>query len=827
MSSPAYSEDFPTPRPPMTPGRQMQQRMVPSPISEVSDSSADWKRSHGDDFDELYDVTDDESFEVPLKCSASVKKLAEDARASSRRTSRNRYPSLIIPSPSSWPTIQKLKSAVTPMSPTGPMQVAHSPGLLSILSSRCLQVPAPSATPSLDGSMTSEEMASISCPSTPDLEGRRTVAQEWGVQLRPEALETLNHLSVAEAPAEMNTVIELQPEIEMAEVQQARPLHTLNTTDESDEAPFSPLSVPSPGGFFSSLGGSARDTWSSVARQPEPLVPSTCVAEQFYGVPWRQSSDEPVPRTIEVTLEPADEPSTAKLTLLSGSTEVEVPEVREIAAGKTIFEYQPNYEKDLQKMAAANLDRTGSWLNSQLTYLNALRETSPLPEPESPSESSSTHTRNKSLEGSASSPSKKSVRFLDEAPKSPASATSEKSDKESVFAEAFEYLAENSYKTDAYIHRQTRADAFHIMRRHLSQSYKDQLLGRYEITAIARPAPPRPVSSFYTDDPTVLKERIARAQKERQALDQVKPAHWVLQAQKYLNGGKLISKPASKALHRSTNARVLDVGGQSACDWAWELALDCDFATVHTVSTSIPTQASNIEGPANHKHTVIPNYWTFPFPSQHFDVVSVRSLHSQLKAAKPCGSKIDEFDLCLRECHRVLKKGGFLDFSLIDADIVHAGALAQAASAEFSFNLKTRGYDPAPTKSFLPRLKKAGFEETQRSWTFLPMGKTAAKWNDTLAVGATDSSLNITEKTISPEGDVSFPDDTTTGSTQDIAALTGMVGSWAWERWLIKLQVEMGKEEERLLEGVPAVLEESARSGAGWRHLGGWARKGF
>ncbi|KAL9025858.1 MAG: hypothetical protein Q9180_007580, partial [Flavoplaca navasiana] len=42
---------------------------------------------------------------------------------------------------------------------------------------------------------------------------------------------------------------------------------------------------------------------------------------------------------------------------------------------------------------------------------------------------------------------------------------------------------------------------------------------------------------------------------------------------------------------------------------------------------------------------------------------------------------------------------------------------------------------------------------------------------------------------------------------------------WAWEQWMLKLQVEMGK--ENLLEGIAGVMEEGKATGAGWRCLNG------
>jgi hypothetical protein len=138
-----------------------------------------------------------------------------------------------------------------------------------------------------------------------------------------------------------------------------------------------------------------------------------------------------------------------------------------------------------------------------------------------------------------------------------------------------------------------------------------------------------------------------------------------------------------------------------------------------------------------------------------------------------------------------MRPGGYLEFALLDADIMGGGPQAQAMNVEFSLGLKALKYDPAPTKAWLARVRKAGFGQIRRAWLVLPMTKYSGM----------------------------------EGSTADAAHIAGMVGAWAWERWLLKLQKEMGVEEDRLLQGVPAVMEEGARVGGGWRYLSGWARK--
>jgi SAM-dependent methyltransferase len=797
-SSPKSFEDFPTPK-----------------ASLFDTYNAHNRESQTDsDFDSLYDMSDTEA-EVPLKCSASVKKIVRSSR------SRSRYPSILIPSPSTWPTIEKLQSAMsaaaalTPNKPLTPSRHA-----LSLITSHNLLVPARSAAPSLDGSLTSEEMDKLSCPSTPDSHKRESLAsvEDWApVQLDLQALETLQHLGRTSLAIDNDKRASQAVAGEMQEV--SRP--SLGLTIPSDTTirslaptPLSELSIPSPGGFFSSLQSTARHTWSMPKR--EESAPNTSTAEKFYQLPWESRRNTLATANAKrsstlagSTLDGFDDGlPTARPVFLHDTTEV-----KEINPSKTIFQYNTQYNAELKQIASVNLERTGHWLEEQDELQAALRDMSDL---SSPSSSSGSHSRGSSMDKTV----KKSVTFA-EAPKYSEAEEKEAKDND-TYVQGFQYLRNKSHKIDPFIHRQTRAEAMHVHRSCMPQAHRDQLLGKFELTNPVRPAPSRPVSEFYVDDPTVLKERIARAQMERQALDQILPSAWVLQALKQLNGGKLLSKPAARYVSRASAPRILDVGGVATNDWAWQVAFDYSHSSVTTVYTAGGNLSSNLSGPENHKHMTVPNLWTLPFPSRHFDVVSARSLYELLKTDKPLGRSLDEYDLCLKECYRVLKPGGILDFSLLDADIIHAARQAQAMGVEFGFNLKTRGYDAAPSKSFLPRLHKAGFRDVQRMWMVLPMGKTTADWKNVLPVGA-DGKRE--ERSISPTGEVEISEAPVYGTTTDAALMTGVVGSWMWEKWMLKLQMEMGKDEEKLLEGVVQVLEEGAQQGSGWRYLMGYARK--
>jgi SAM-dependent methyltransferase len=240
----------------------------------------------------------------------------------------------------------------------------------------------------------------------------------------------------------------------------------------------------------------------------------------------------------------------------------------------------------------------------------------------------------------------------------------------------------------------------------------------------------------------------------------------------------------------------------------------------------------------NHSVVAAPRTWVLPFPPNHFDVVSARNLYATLRTLVPNGEVIDEWDLTLQECLRVLKPGGYLEFDLLDAELAHPDAATQALGVEFAFKLRTRGYDPASGKTFLPRLKRAGFHDIKRAWMLLPVADVSPTWTDSgKSSGSSTSTITATaaredyfaesERSIGENGAVVTYEPPVTGSTKDVRAITGLVGARQWEQWILKLAGEMGREEEECLDSVGRALESAGRAGegAGWRCLVGWARK--
>ncbi|KAL8714441.1 MAG: hypothetical protein Q9220_001774 [cf. Caloplaca sp. 1 TL-2023] len=825
---------------------------VPSLTSSNSSYPRSWRRSR--DFDELYDLSDDDSY-PDQDLTPSIRFQDMSTRSSSPNESlcsgksRNRYPSLIIPSPGCWPTIEKLKNA----SPPAPPKIPLSPAVLSLLPQ---DLPSASQPPSLISSLLSNQHASSTAPVTPESQlpddeiwerkemqskgGRRTTIFEdfelkdfeedaggWsqdagigvrcntdirdfacpslaespvlgtedgypeeGVQLPAEALKTLQHLSL-----EIPTDDTEWKEEEMREIpaRRSRP-SSVDWTPMSQQSDYSiaQLSIPSPGGFFSSLGSNARHTWCvSDSRPPSVAPPSSTTAEKFYSCPWNQDPSATVERVIEVS-----------------DTDTGPPTARPIKPLKEeVVDYDHDYEKTIQEVAEKSLDRTSIWLATQTSYMAALRETNPVNDLSQNEKRTSRHLRDNSL----GSPMKKAVRFLDQ--------DTNVTNGEPIFYHAFQHIMNQSQAKDAFRHQRTRADSLQASRACLPHEHIEELLGKYMLKEANRPIPLRPISMLPGSDSaeeTPEQRVIARVERERQALEQISASVWVVEALRYLRGGNLLNNPAIDSLLQSKNVpRILDLGGQSNCGWAWHCSQAYPNAKVYTATTEHHPEDTTLRGPSNHRRTAVAALWQLPYQDNHFSVISARSLFQHLKQEKPLGETIDQYDLCLQECLRCLKPGGYLEFFLLDSEVVNAGALGTAASVEFGFNLKTRGYDPAPTKTWLSRVRKAGFDDIKRAWTFLPMGTSQRESSPLPETPPPDMATHGIKALEAVQGPV--------GSTADAASITGLVGGWTWEQWMLKLQMEMGK--ENLLEGIAGVMEEGKSTGAGWRCLNGWARK--
>ncbi|KAK6609441.1 methyltransferase domain-containing protein [Botrytis cinerea] len=839
------SDHFPTPRA----NQFMQQYRPASPScsdsskdSTSAPSSAPWTRTSfttdATDFDDLYDASSD-----------------DDTRRSSTMRQRT----------NPWAEVTAFKRQLaSPVPPTPPPRVAMSPALLTFLKNQeNLSIPSSSTPPSLDGSMDSEQMAQISAPPTPDVgydseeDGPRA---SWGVQLQPAAMATLEAISgpsndyFDEQQPEQVIDLSTAPQeiISGQEMQQSLPpLHTnihranslvLTPSQQRAMESLTNLEIPSPGGFFASLGHGARHTWHLVPITPdEPLPPSSTTAENFYNTPW---APHPVERIIEVP-EPADTdgPPTAKFIRPEirhdNSDETIVPISspppnktnfeEEIVADEILTDYAPGYINKLEDTASANVDRTALWLAAQHDYLSELINPTEARDDEVALLKRAVSVRLSAAEMNISPieteplplQRKKIVRFstdpINHDVSTPAAATATLATlagnacplpkaipQESTYHRAFKRSVRKTRRRDVFVHRVPRFEAIQSQRVSFPAAHRASLLGKYQLSVLPMSPKRRMSSNVARGDDTPFEDpEKLQNDKEIEALEQMSPAAWNVSATKMLNGGRLIAAPVAKRLARLSSmgptisgtprdrARILDLGGQATCDWAWHCATEYPNCKVYT----------------NLRQVAVERLVKLPWKDNQFDLISAREVYMILKERGENGE--DEWEACLNECMRILKPGGYLDFSIMDSDIVNAGPMGLAKSVEFGFNLKTLGYDPSPTKLWLGRLKRAGFVGIKRAWVFLPMGADP------------EHRLDVERNSV---GDPLEMEAMVSGSTGDAACVTGLVGGWAWEKWLLRCRVQTVGD-EGTLEGVQNLIEEGRTCGAGWRTLNGWARK--
>lgn len=952
------SDHFPTPRgfhflsAPILPSSPSNDSTEES--TSPTTSSTRWNRASVmtdvTEFDDIYDVSDDEPLNrVPSrKLSGSRKSRGDAATARERLT-------LVIPSSRNlstedWSAASFKNKLVSPVPPTPPTRVDMSPEVFSFMQARQRQeIPTISAPPSLDGSLdgslTSEQLAQLSAPPTPVIgnDDDDVKPEDWsGVQLQPGALETLQALSgdgnlFSERHEQPEQVMEISPE-PMPEMRQsglriftqhhtrAAPLIAPSPTTQAHRRSFADLTrldIPSPGGFFSGLSPRTRSTWHLPSRTPDDMVPPTSTtAEQFYRCPWNTdgsaspvppvpsvpavlpvpridiskaqaliaenyyrtstiSSSEPVEQVIEVPEieeEDEDDMPTARPVVAAPLSPTPVAPIIEPsspiaqdnneAATEIVAVYDPKYAKKQQEVALANLDRTELWLMAQRIYLKPVETSDDIgrkppgittavkaKEPEKPE----TQTPKQALEILSQAQAKKTVRFsmIITASNIPRSLPSKLRKHESAYYRAFQDYFVRTCRGDAFVHRLPRFEALQAQRVSLRQYHRNQLLGKYQLSVVPQSAKKRLSANVARGDDVVLDDpEKFRREQEYEAMRQMGMATWHVAAVKMLNGGRLISAPVAKRLNcinrmspgkdgvARDRARILDLGGQATCDWAWHCALQYPNTKIYTVTTKAIRQLSNsnIRGPPNHRQVAVERLTRLPFEDNQFDLVSARELHSILKYVGENGE--DEWENCLRECLRVLKPGGYLEFSLLDSDIMNAGPLGLAKSVEFGFTLKTLGYDPSPTKLWLGRLARAGFDDVRRAWVCLPMGSRRPSHHMGVAPGDRKLLPALPTLRSGPNGEAPRTltmEAMVTGSTDGVASLTGIVGGWSWERWLLRCEMEKVAGELRLidtvtagtavaeagkcLDGVAAIVEEGRTCGAGWRMLNGYARK--
>jgi SAM-dependent methyltransferase len=626
-----------------------------------------------------------------------------------------------------------------------------------------------------------------------ELGRKRSDDSDSGIVLPSDAFQTLQRITREMSPDELSEHSHSHPlrNREMRELSgnstpsRRRSLDDMTPASETSiaklsEYSFSKLSIPSPGGFLSSLAPGSRQTWC-INRSVDNSVPTSAVAENFY-FSWK-TTDQVQETTLtidESTL--TDGPPTAKQTQFNNdpptasktgfdtrertasvSTASDDADMYGPGPNEPTFEapaeveYEEAYEEELKQAAEQHVDRTSDWLAAQTSYMSALRETNPLNKPEdyppSPKQDDDeSRPRSASIEANI----QKTVRFLEEAKASAdpgvqssnTSPGSEESEQNPVFHAAFQHFLQHSGVGDAFLQSSSRLDAVRSSRTATPHKHIHSLQGRVSIDAPTRPK----YSGPFNQNPraTGIFERSAAslayevAEREQRAMRSVQESIWQVQALRATFNGRLLASAAAEERLRTKaklpltdpnctggkRIRVLDLGGDANASWGWSTAHAHPNVKVYTVVTKDqashqrPPSEPKPAGPSNHRTVSVPHLWNLPFKNNHFDVISARTLHALLKANPvPSAPEIDEWTLTLKECMRTLKPGGYIDFIVLDSSIARAGPRGEALGVEFGFDLHRRGYERDPARSWLRRLKKEGFVATKRAWMFWPMGR--------------------------------------------------------------------------------------------------------
>ncbi|PUU82256.1 hypothetical protein B9Z19DRAFT_1099254 [Tuber borchii] len=650
------------------------------------------------------------------------------------------------------------------------------------------------------------------------------------------------------------------------------------------------INIPSPTLFYSSFIPGASDTWCGIA---DHATDSPALTSRSYTprqpAAQTNSYDETIAKGMSVLFD--EEPGIGVVPLFSKrdsssdleNTVVEETEMTQVAVEEIIAENlgdlsaaaENSIECLLDQLEATDstkkteeekeiVDKTQDSKDVLRAYsMNVTMEKDPETITTGETNNQATTTlapaANTTNQGSSSPKTVKS-----EGDEKPATSTTEKEETpriDSSYLKAFRGFVKKSGDSDPFIHRMPRFDALQAQRicSHLRNDYPLVASGKK-----AKSGSPNGV--------------VTATVRQREAEEGILTSLWALMALRWMNFGRVVISPGHETLlaasakrltrrattkmdQRATQMlenvssgvhlgsherrRVLDLGGAPIADWGWHCAYDYPKAKVYTVTTGPrPKQQSEGEekaagasdkcrGPQNHRPLVVSKLWKLPFPPNHFDVVSARNLYLTLKATVPENSPnlgMDEYDLCLEECLRVLKPGGHLEFSLFDHDIVNAGPLGAELAAKFAKGLESKGYDAAPTKRWVSRLNRAGFGEIKRSWIFLPMSPPSAKpkvpsKGEMQLPPHESQDLEMVKEEVRRKLKAWEDLGVENGSIENVSPVTGLVGSWIWEKWMLKTEGEGGGECDLAIDTIGDVLEEGREKGSGWRCLVGWARK--
>lgn len=270
-----------------------------------------------------------------------------------------------------------------------------------------------------------------------------------------------------------------------------------------------------------------------------------------------------------------------------------------------------------------------------------------------------------------------------------------------------------------------------------------------------------------------------------------------LMTSKWLSFGRVLFSPVHFELKDPSEDRVLVIDGLGK-DWSYYCALTYPEATVFDIgpepaSTNTPPKDSSEPWSTlrNHRHIHHPSLSnTFPFPMNFFACVVLR-----FPTALP--SSVHRF--VLSEAKRVLRPGGYLEFSVLDMDLVNMGNRARRAVRELKMKMQAADESTSLrniSDEIMAGIGRKGFSECNRCVVGVPVaGKLPSpddvKSPNTKNMGSATSSIskssgsqlnsNGTKQEVSFSDllNVSSPSESTDNGITDMVA---RVGRWWYSR---------------------------------------------
>lgn len=270
-----------------------------------------------------------------------------------------------------------------------------------------------------------------------------------------------------------------------------------------------------------------------------------------------------------------------------------------------------------------------------------------------------------------------------------------------------------------------------------------------------------------------------------------------LMTSKWLSFGRVLFSPIHYELKDPREDRVLVIDGLGK-DWSYYCALTYPEATVYDIGPE-PSSATTTKSNVSEAWSTLPNYrhichaslsQTFPFPMHFFACVVLRF---------PTALPSAEHRFILSEAKRVLRPGGYLEFSVLDMDLVNMGNRARRAVRGLKMRMQVANENVSlrnMSDEIMAGIGRKGFVECNRCILGVPVAGTLPDLNEAKSsksnrkgsvTSSGDKSNELPQQSKGLKPEVSFSDLLNRASTSDTAdtGITDMVarvGRWWYSR---------------------------------------------